>query len=298
VDECARLATAQHGLVAHRQARAAGLSDAAIRHRVARGTWLRVRTGLYLVAGTPASWDQAVFAAVLSAPDQGWASHATAARLWEFPGFAPEPIEITVPLPSRPRIRDVRVHRSGTIVDADVRVVGSVPTLSPARTVADLSSRLDEEALGAMVDDGLRRRVLTLGALHALMGRLSTIAPGRSPAKLRRVLAARSAGYHPGGSELEARVWRAIVAAGLPAPVRQHRVVVEGRTYFLDLAYSHRKIAIEIDGYDFHRGRSAFDRDRVRQNDLVRTGWTVLRFTSRSTDDEIVTAVRELLFGR
>ena len=91
---------------------------------------------------------------------------------------------------------------------------------------------------------------------------------------------------------------QAIVGAGLPEPVRQLRVVVDDRVYFLDLAYPQVKLAIEVDGFEYHRGRGVFDRDRSRQNDLVRAGWTVLRFTSQSSDDEIVAAVREFVFVR
>ena len=90
---------------------------------------------------------------------------------------------------------------------------------------------------------------------------------------------------------------RALTSAGL-TPQRQFRVVADGRVYFLDLAYPNERIAIEIDGFEFHRSRGAFDSDRVRQNDLVRAGWIVLRFTSKSSDEEIVASVRALLFER
>ena len=73
---------------------------------------------------------------------------------------------------------------------------------------------------------------------------------------------------------------------------------VSGRVYFLDLAYPDVKLDIEVDGFDFHRTRTVFDADRVRQNDLVRVDWTVLRFTSRSAPEEIVSAVRPFLFVR
>jgi len=288
----------QYGLVTHAQARSVGLSESAIRHRITRGDWVRIRAGLYLRAGLPTSWRQAVLASVLSGGPHATASHATAATLWGFSGFEAHPIEITVPLTRRPRLESIRVHRSGTLADADLREVGAIPVLSPARTIVDISSRLDEHRLGAMIDDGLRRKVLSLPALHSVARRLPTIAPGRSPQRVARLLAARTAGFHPGDSELESTVLRVLVDAGLPPPVRQFRVVIHGHVYFLDLAYPEPKLAIEVDGYDFHRGREVFDRDRSRQNDLVGAGWTVLRFTSQSTPDEIVSAVSQFLFGR
>src|SRR4029453_15640221 len=96
--------------------------------------------------------------------------------------------------------------------------------------------------------------------------------------------------------ELENRVIGALVGAGLPTPQRQFRVTVDDRVYFIDLAYPAERAAIEVDGFEFHRERGTFDADRERQNGLVRAGWIVLRFTSRSSAAEIVTAGRDGLF--
>jgi very-short-patch-repair endonuclease len=50
-------------------------------------------------------------------------------------------------------------------------------------------------------------------------------------------------------------------------------------------------IAIEYDGWDHHRTRSAFDHDRARANELELRDWCVLRFTSKFADREIVDTV-------
>jgi very-short-patch-repair endonuclease len=62
----------------------------------------------------------------------------------------------------------------------------------------------------------------------------------------------------------------------------------------IDLAYPARKLAIELDGWEFHRTRTAFDDDRFRANLLVASGWTLVRFTSRSTDEEIVACLQAI----
>jgi very-short-patch-repair endonuclease len=104
-----------------------------------------------------------------------------------------------------------------------------------------------------------------------------------------------AAGYEPGDSDLEMRFVRAIVAGGLPEPVQQHRVTVGRRRYRIDLAYPELMIAVEIDGWEHHRTRTAFDHDRARANDLVVAGWQVLRFTSSMTDAQAVATVRTAL---
>src|SRR4051794_27421961 len=298
VDDAHHLMESQLALLSHRQARRAGLSDAAIRHRVDCGRWISVRSGVYAATGSAASWERDVLAALLDAGEPAWASHPTSARLWTLLGLWDDEIEISVPLERRPRVIGVRVHRTGTLLEPDLRVIRGIPALSPARTIADLSSRFDVDELGTIVDDALRRGLLSLRGLDRVVRHLHRKAPGRSPKKLAAVLVQRVPGYHPGGSELERRIAECLAGAGRPAPIAQHKVVVDGRAYYLDFAYPEVRLALEVDGFDFHRSRVVFDSDRRRQNDLVAAGWTVLRFTSRSTAQEIVTAVRTFLFGR
>jgi hypothetical protein len=280
------------------QLRRLGYTVDKVRVCVSRGDFVRVQRGLFRLRGARVDWHQSLMAGVLLGGDNAHASHSSAARLWGFPGFSDAGVEITVPLDRVVRRRELRAHRSGTLRDADLREVDGIPTLSAARTVADLSMRLEPAALGRLADEGLRRGVLTLAGLDRVVRHLSRKAPGRSPNRLAAVLAERLPGYHPGGSDLETWVSDCLVVAGLPAPVRQFKVVVDGRVYFLDLAYPDVKLDIEVDGFDFHRTRTVFDADRVRQNDLVRVDWTVLRFTSRSAPEEIVSAVRPFLFVR
>lgn len=148
--------------------------------------------------------------------------------------------------------------------------------------------------LGRTLDDGLRRRVVRLERLRACVGRLAK-SPGRRPAVIHDLLAARLPGYDPGDSDLETRVLRALVAGGLPAPVQQYRLRLSGRPIRLDLAYPDAKLAIELDGWEFHGNRSAFDADRLRSNALVVAGWTPLRFTSRSADEDVARSVAAAL---
>ena len=91
------------------------------------------------------------------------------------------------------------------------------------------------------------------------------------------------------------RFARAIVGGGLPEPVQQQPVAIGNRHYRIDLAYPEHKIAIEIDGWEYHRSRSAFEDDRNRANDLVVAGWHVLRFTSDITDAQAVATVAAAL---
>ncbi|HEY8216932.1 MAG TPA: type IV toxin-antitoxin system AbiEi family antitoxin domain-containing protein, partial [Acidimicrobiia bacterium] len=296
VDHAAHdLARRQHGLVSRAQAMRLGLTASAIRHRLDSAAWELVRTSVYRIAGTPESWHQQVHAAVLAAGDFALASHLTAARLWGLAIPDGQRIEVTASLERRMRIPGVTAHRSGVFTASDCTTVAGIPTMSAARALFDMSSRFDDVTLGKALDAGLRRGVVSLSSMHRLATRLPDIAPGRSPKRVHRLLAARVPGYDPGGSDLETRVRGVLEAASLPLPVAQHVVRVDEHRFVLDFAYPERKIGIEADGFDVHRQRSTFDGDRSRQNLLVLAGWLVLRFTSNSPEPEIVDRVRRAL---
>ena len=60
---------------------------------------------------------------------------------------------------------------------------------------------------------------------------------------------------------------------------RQFEVIVDGRRVFLDAAVPELRIAIELDGLGKRTQRAATIEEYHRQNRLVISGWTVLRFT-------------------
>lgn len=223
-----------------------------------------------------------------------WLSHRSAAQLWGFPGVGSDDVDVVVDLDRRVRMDGVRAHRSGALFTTDLTSHRRIPVTSPERTLVDLSAAVAEDRLGCILDDGLRRRLLRLDRLRRCVARLSR-SPGRRPAVIHDLLAARLPGYDPGDSDLETRVLRLLVRSGLPVPAQQHRVGVAGRTFRLDLAYPAAKLAIELYGWEFHKSRSAFDHDRARATALVLAGWTLLEFTSRSGDGTIVASVTAAL---
>ena len=85
----------------------------------------------------------------------------------------------------------------------------------------------------------------------------------------------------PAESDLETLLLRIHRDAGLPDPVRQLEVCAGDTMFRLDVAYPELKIFMEGDGFGVHSTRSAFERDRDRQNLLAIDGWLPLRFTWR-----------------
>jgi hypothetical protein len=291
----ARVAARQHALVTTSQALALGMTRQHVKRRVESGRWETLRRGVHAIAGTPPTWHRQVMSAVLAAGPTAFASHATAARLWSLalPTDA-DALEVTTVLERRPRVPGVRMHRSGLLVERDVTMVERIPVSSVERTIVDLSGRLAVSALATITDDALRRRLTSLTRLTWCCERLPR-APGRSQKRVRELLADRVPGWAPTESALEDFVYGAIRASGLPLPVPQVRIVVGGRTRRADFAYPEHRLVIEVDGFDVHRQRRTFDDDRARANDFVLAGYSVLRFTSNSTAEQITTTVAAAL---
>jgi hypothetical protein len=248
------------------------------------------------VAGSVDSEARRVMAAILAAGATAFASHRTAAAMHEspLPIVTDAPIEVTVVLERRPRVSGVRVHRSGLLVERDITAIDGVPVSTVERMIVDLSSRLTVATLGRVLDDAVSRRTTTLGRVQWCASRLPR-APGRSPKTLDEVLAPRLAQLVARESRLEDFVYEAIGRFALPLPRCQVPIAVDGANYRLDMAYQRERIAIEADGFEYHGGRSAFDRDRARSNALALAGYTTLRFTSVFTDWQIATTVARAL---
>lgn len=70
-----------------------------------------------------------------------------------------------------------------------------------------------------------------------------------------------------------------------------------GKLAYLDVAFDHLLLAIEIDGHAHHGTRAAFHSDRARDLDLALLGWQVVRISAAwvlEHPDEFAAAVRTL----
>jgi hypothetical protein len=253
-----------------------------------------IRRGVVAINGTPPSWRQAVRAAVLAGGSQVYAARETALRLLGGRRIDTGSIIVIAPARRQVRMNGVVGIRSGTIEPGDLTAVDGIRCTSALRTVIDLSGSVSDEVLGDVVDDLLRRRMLSLEALRSRANRVRP-APGRSAARLRRILAARIPGYDPGESKLEARIMLVLIEHGLPLPVQQHRVNFGPSRYRLDFAWPDRRLYLEGNGFGCHSLASDLDSDARRQNELVLDGWCPIEITWRMPDAEIGRTLRRFL---
>jgi very-short-patch-repair endonuclease len=273
VDELAR---GQHGLITTEQAvTALGLSR--------KNRWVRerrlisVQPSVFRMAGAPETWHQSVQAACLAV--DGIGSHRTAAEMWGLiqpAGY----VEISIPGEAHRRLRPpaiahrIKDLRPGLAVErAGLRIT------DPVRTVIDLGLVMPWWLVERAISKGISTKALTVSEVRSLRDALGR--PGRNGTGIvRAILDGQLVYLGQEESELEKRFTALASRRGLPPLSLQHEVWDCGRFVGrIDAAYPDLKLAIEIDGFEHHSTPEAFQIDRSRQNDLVRLGWTVLRFT-------------------
>jgi very-short-patch-repair endonuclease len=69
--------------------------------------------------------------------------------------------------------------------------------------------------------------------------------------------------------------------------------VVEG--FVADVLWAKERLVVELDGYAFHRSRTAFERDRARDARLQLAGYRVIRITHRRLLSEPEAVIEEIL---
>ncbi|HEY3724767.1 MAG TPA: DUF559 domain-containing protein [Acidimicrobiia bacterium] len=278
VDGCMEaLAAKQHGVVSYAQARAAGLSESAIRHRRRSGRWRDVRRGVYRISGALETPRLRAVAATLAAGPDAVLSHTSAAALLGLPGFGIDPATISIPR-ARRAIYGVRVEQTLALPAHHRREIDGIPCTSVARTVFDLCGDVHARRAERALDNALARRHVTIPALWrvlddlAVQGRAGTVL-------LRTLLTERGPRHVPPESELEARFLDLVARTGLEAPERQVDLGdVDEWIGRVDFVWREARLVVEVDGAAFHESLTDRRRDEVRDARLDATGWTVLRF--------------------
>ena len=267
--QIAALARKQHGHVQRRQLLALGLGPAAIKYRVEIGRLIVVYAGVYAVGHLPLAPEARAHAAVLACGDRAILSHASAASLWRYTKHWTTRYEVTVP--SKRRRPGIKVHRATTLTRRDITRQLGVPVTSPARTVFDMTPRLKTDAaLRRFVNDARLTRTFHLSDLAELLARHP-----HHPATKRLTPFLDGGRSGPTRSEFEDAFTEFARQYGLPAPVVNTHVL----GYEADVLFPEQRVIVELDGWDFHSDRAAFESDRDRDAELLAAGYVTVRIT-------------------
>lgn len=168
---------------------------------------------------------------------------------------------------------------------------------TPTRTLIDLAGVVGEDNLQEAFENGWVRELINLPRLSRRL-ELVRRRGRKGVGVLADLIDEADGGTRLTRSVLERRYLRESAAAGLPIPELQFPVSVAERNYRIDFAYPQHKLAIELDGWRFHGGRSDWVADIARSNALVAEGWRVLRGTWKDVEEhpnDLLQRVRQAL---
>ena len=288
----AAVAATQHGAFHCRQATSAGFTARMRQVRLENGRWETLHPAVYRLAGTPATWHQALTAACLAAGPGAVASHRAAGALWRLDGLEPGPIEVTFPGRGERRLNAVTIHRTRSLAPADVCQRDGVPVTRPSRTLLDLASIIDRTRLEAAVDAALREGH---ASVPHILRRLDAVGSrGRDGAALLRELLEDRCTTRGHESPKEIELAALLDGTGRSPLVRQYDLRdADGRLVArFDLADPDARVAVEFDSYRHHFGRQAWQRDQGRHNWATSHGWLVFHATENDLSGSAAKGLR------
>ena len=252
-----------------------GLTEAALRHRVARGELTRLFPGVYasvLDARRPeCQWE----AALLSVPGEAFLFGTTAAALHK---FRPESNAVVhVAVPDR---RDLRrlpnrvLHRPCVLSASDLTLRRGLPVTTVERTLVDLAARSTEEETVHLVAAVLQNRFSTANRIQQT-AQCARHAHGAG--RLLRVVDE----LVPTRNWFEVSVIRGLVRAGLPRPETGVVIQTPDGPRYPDGYYPKERVAIEADGAAAHFGLDEWGAGLERDDALAAVGVETVHITYR-----------------
>jgi hypothetical protein len=172
----------------------------------------------------------------------------------------------------------------------DRELVEDVPVTAVPRTLLDLAALLRPERMQRLLERAEELKLFDLGPIEDLLERTWG---HHGWGRLRRAIAL----YAPPPftrSEFERRFLAALLDAGLPRPATNF---VEAG-FEIDVYWPEQRFAVELDTFATHGTKAAFERDRLRAEDLLlveigMTRVTDIRF-AREPDAILARVVRFL----
>ena len=271
-----RLALDNRGVFTTSTAAAYGLSRHQIAGLVDREVIVAMHRGVYRLAGIEPAFEIRCRAAALAGGTDAAVDRLAAAALHELRPFEEDRL-ITLAAPGARGhcLLGVDAVRRTALTATDVTRIRGITVTTPTRTIIDCAGELSTRSLGALLDEALRTKRTALPLMRSEAARLRS--RGRAGSgRMTEVLDERCGEVRPSNA-FERRVSGLLVTNGLPAPVRQHEVVLpSGRSRFLDLAYPEVLVGLEPAGWRWHVTREQWAEDLGRNNELTGVGWRLI----------------------
>ena len=264
-----------------------GMSDDVIDHAVSVGHLHRVFRGAYAVGHPRTSERGRSMAAILACGTGAVVSHRSAAALLELVDRGPVVVDVIAPGSRGRKIDGIRFHRVRPPRLEETGTVDGIPCTSPARTLVDLAGTVGAWTLGSAFERAAQRRLLDIAAIEAsidprrrgMKALFPLLEKWRKAAPLTKTRGRLK-------SPLEAKVLPLLTRREIPPPLFNSPVQIANGRIEVDFLWPDHRFVLEADSRAFHTSQVAFERDRWRDRELMRAGYSVLRVTHDEAEHE------------
>jgi very-short-patch-repair endonuclease len=184
----------------------------------------------------------------------------------------------------------IRLHRSKLASD-ELAVEARVPVTTVARTLLDLAEVLDEDGLRQAFEEADRLKLLRMPGLEQVCAQAGT---RKGLVALRRLIdAAREPVFTRSPLEDRFAEFCREHLADLP-PLTNVSIL----DHEVDAYWPTHRLVVEMDSWEFHNHRAAFESDRARDAKMQAAGYRVIRLTHRQLETEaprITAQLRKML---
>lgn len=285
------LATRQHGVISNAQLLALGFDEQWVERRLREKRLTALHRNVYAVGHRRLAIRAPWWGALLAYGPHAVLSHQSAAVLWGIRRSRRGPVHVTAPQ-GRQGLRrrtGIWIHRC-KFGPEDVTTQDGFPITTVARTLLDLAEVAPYETLKGAAEEADRLKRLRLRELEEAIER----GRGRRALKPIRRLLDELVAPNEGRSPLELRFAAFVRERELPVPEQNADVL----GHEVDALWPAAKLVAELDSWEHHGHRAAFERDRARDPKLLVASYRTIRVTHRRLDREaekLAAEIRQLL---
>lgn len=222
----------------------------------------------------PLVWPAAV---LLSLGPASYLSHRSAAAVWRLAEADSSAVDVTVVGVNRRQRPGIRLHRVKHLDPRDTSTRENLRVTSPARALIDFAAQASSSELLDAFGDARAKRLLTDSNLDATLRRAPANHPGA--AIVRAIL-------KEGGTYDRSKAERIVRQLCRNAELQQPIVNQMIHGFRADFTWPHANLILEVDGYQTHGNRLAFENDRRRDQVHSAAGYVVIRVTWHQLENE------------
>lgn len=285
----------QFRIVSRRQLLEADFSERQLEHYLGQGALCPIFQATYSIGGPVESWRAAWMAAVLAAGSGAMLAGGAAASLWGLSNRRSSVVDVVRShgknrmedsSPASGRKLKLRIWRRD-FLPRRPDWVNRIPVLPVPELLIESAAFLPRKELGFLVSAASQKKHLD----ESTVARMLEQGKGRKGIKkLRHELRYWDSEMRQALSVLETMFIQICRRYGIEVPQTNRYVC----GLMVDFLWAELRVVVEVDGYEFHGDRIAFERDHGRGAILMRAGYLRLAFTWRQIverPEEVVQAV-------